>query len=153
MAATRKPEIGPEQAGADHAVVWNDDQTINLFVAVICQREHGPVDVAFTRAHLDAPHDSVRTRRGRDLDAVTVGLLQFGCRGQIDGGGVEPHIYRFDRRRGLDRQQRSGDHDGCGRQATRHSQIKTPARGIALPPGAMASPTVKISKQSHLFQF
>jgi hypothetical protein len=53
----------------------------------------------------------------------------------------------------LNRQQRSGNHDRHGRQATRHSQIKTPARGIALQPGAMASPTVKIVKQSHLSRF
>jgi hypothetical protein len=53
----------------------------------------------------------------------------------------------------LNRQQRSGNHDRHGRQATRHSQIETPARGTALQPGAMASPTVKIVKQSHLSRF
>ena len=145
----RKAKVGPEQARTNHAVVRNDDQAIDLLVAVIGEREHRPVVVAFARAHLDASHDSVWAGRGRHLDAVAVGFLHLGRSGQIDGGGIEPHVHRFHRARGVNRQQRSGDHDRHGRQATRHSQSKTPARGIALQPGALASPTVKICKQSH----
>jgi hypothetical protein len=53
----------------------------------------------------------------------------------------------------LGRQQRSGDRKRHGRQPAFHIQNKTPARGITLQPGALASPTVKIRKQSHPFQF
>ena len=66
----REAEIGPKQAGTDHAVMRHDDQPVDLFVAVIGEREHRPVRAAFARAHLDAAHDAVGARRGGHLDAV-----------------------------------------------------------------------------------
>ena len=52
-----------------------DDQAVDLLVAVVGEREHRPVGAAFARAHLDAAHDAVGAGRGRNLDAVGVGLL------------------------------------------------------------------------------
>ena len=72
----RQAEIGPEQAGADHAVMRHDDQPVDLLVAVVGEREHRPVGVAFARAHLDAAHDAVGAGRGRHLDAVGFGFLR-----------------------------------------------------------------------------
>ena len=69
----RQAEIGPQQAGADHAVMRRDDQPVDLLVGVVGEREHRPVLSAFARAHLDAADDAVGAGRGRDLDAV-------GCR-------------------------------------------------------------------------
>ena len=45
----REPEIGPEQAGADHAVMRHDDQPVDLLVAVVGEREHRPIGAAFAR--------------------------------------------------------------------------------------------------------
>ena len=151
----RQAEIGPDQAGADHAVMRHDDQPVDLLVAVVGEREHRPVGVALARAHLDAAHDAVGAGRGRDLDAVAVGLLPFGGGGEIDGRGIEPHVHGFDGARGRRRQQRGGERERnrYGRHATCHGQTKTPGRGSALQPADPARPTVKICKQFHPAQF
>ena len=78
-------EIGPEQAGADHAIMRRDEQPVDLLVAVVGEREHRPVGAALARAHLDAAHDAVGARRGRDLDAVGFGLLPLDGVGEVDG--------------------------------------------------------------------
>ena len=75
----------------------HDDQPVDLLVAVVGERENRPVGVAFACAHLDAANDSIGAGRGRDLDAVAFGLLHFGGGGQIDGGGIEPHVHGFHR--------------------------------------------------------
>ena len=95
----RQSEIGPEQAGADHAVMRHDDQPVDLLVGIIGEREHRPVGVGFARAHFDAAHDAVGAGRGGDLDAVGFGLLHVGRGGEIDGRDVEPHVDRFERAR------------------------------------------------------
>ena len=66
-----------------------DDQAVDLLVAVIGEREHRPVSSGFARAHLDAADDAVGARRGGNLNAVAVGMLELDRVGQIDGGGVE----------------------------------------------------------------
>ncbi len=81
----RQSEIGPEQAGADHAVMRHDDQPVDLLVGIIGEREHRPVGVGFARAHFDAAHDAVGAGRGGDLDAVGFGFLHVGGGGEIDG--------------------------------------------------------------------
>ena len=131
----RQAEVGPEQAGADHAVMRHDDQPVDLFVAVVGEREHRPVGVALARAHLDAAHDAVGSRRGGDLDAVGLGFEDFGGGGEVDGGGIEPHIDGFDRARRRRRQREQ--HQCSGGQPPCHDQTKTPG----------ASPRAKIRKQ------
>ena len=126
----RQPEVGPEQAGADHAVMRHDDQPVDLLVGIIGEREHRPVGVGFARAHLDAAHDAVGAGRGGNLDAVGIGLLQFGGGGEIDGRDVEPHVHRFDGARGLRRQQRGGERETAVAQRMQ-DQSKTPGRGGA----------------------
>ena len=104
----RQAEVGPEQAGADHAVMRHDDQPVDLLVGIVGEREHRPVVAAFARAHFDAAHDAVGAGRGRNLDAVGFRFLPLGGRGEIDGGNVEPHIDGFDRARRQRRQQHGG---------------------------------------------
>ena len=72
------------------------DQPVDLLVAGIGEREHGPVGACLTRPHLDPAHDAVAAGRGRDLDAVGIGLLPLDRIGQIDGRDVDRHIDRFD---------------------------------------------------------
>ena len=101
----RLAEIGPDQAGADHAVMRHDDQAVDLLVAVIGEREHRPVLAGFAGAHLDPAHDAVGAGRGGDLDAVAFGVLQLDGVGQIDGRGIAAHADGVDRVRG----QRAGE--------------------------------------------
>ena len=91
----RQAEIGPDQPGADHAVMRHDDQAVDLLVAVVGEREHRPVVVAFAGAHLDAADDAVGAGRGRHLDAVVVGALAFDRGGEIDRSGAEPDADGF----------------------------------------------------------
>ncbi len=100
-----EPKVGPEQAGADHAVMRHDDQPVDLLVGIVGERKHRPVRAALARAHLDAADDAVGAGRGGYLDAVAVGFLQLGCRGEIDGGNVDAHVDGFDRARRQARQQ------------------------------------------------
>ena len=81
----RKSEIGPDQAGADHPVVRRHDEPVDLLVAVIGEREHRPVPAGFARAHLDAADDAVGAGRGRNLDAIAVGVLEVDGVGEVDG--------------------------------------------------------------------
>ena len=72
------------------------DQPIDLLVAIIGEREHRPVSSGFARAHLDAADDAVGARRGRNLDAVAVGVLELDRVGEVDGGGVKADIDGLD---------------------------------------------------------
>ena len=78
------PEIGPDQAGADHAVVRRDDQAVDLLVAVVGERENRPIVSGLARAHLDAANDAVGAGRGRNLHAIAVGVLEFDGVGEVD---------------------------------------------------------------------
>ena len=113
----RLAEIGPNQAGADHAVMRYNDQAVDLLVAAIGECEHRPVLAGFAGAHLDAAHDGVSAGRGRHLDAVAVGLLKLGGVDQIDGGGIGAHGDGLDRVRGGKRGKRGADGDGRGTQS------------------------------------
>ena len=68
------------------------DQPVDLFVAVIRKREHGPIIAVLPSAHFDAADDAVGSRRGRNLEAVAFGALALDHRGQIDGGGIAADI-------------------------------------------------------------
>ena len=51
----------------------------------------------FARVHLDAAHDAVRARRGRDLDAVALVGIVLDPAGQVDRLGVRRHAHGFHR--------------------------------------------------------
>ena len=111
MLTTREQaEVGPDQAGADHAVMRHDDQPVDLLVAGIGEREHRPVGVALARAHLHAPHDAVGPGRGRNQDAVAVGAMALDGVGQVDGGGVGAHVDGLDRVCGREADHNHGQH-------------------------------------------
>ena len=125
----RQAEVGPEQAGADHAVMRRDDQAVDLLVAVIGEREHRPVGAGFAGAHLDAAHDAVGAGRGRNLHAIAVGVLKFDGVGEIDGefarltlGG---NVDGFDRMRGRhpDRSRPKQRQYAQGRGGTKRCQM------------------------------
>ncbi len=78
----------------------HDDQALDLLVAGIGQREHGPIGVALARAHVHAPDDAVGPRRGRDQQAVGLGAMALGGVGKIDRRGVGAYTDGLDRARG-----------------------------------------------------
>ena len=128
----RQPEVGPEQAGADHAVVRHDDQPVDLLVAVVGEREHRPVVAGLARAHLDAADDAVRAGRGRDLDAIAFGLRALDRVGEIDRGGVDAHVDRLDRARAINAK-RDAEQD----RNRKHGALETQTRNLrlsAIPP-------------------
>src|SRR3954452_10228874 len=61
-----------------------DDQTVELVVGVVGEREHHPVLAAFAGADLDAANDAVGAGRGGNLDAVGVAALMVEHRGEVD---------------------------------------------------------------------
>ena len=142
----REAEIGPDQSGADHPVMRRDDQPVDLLVAVIGEREYRPVLAGFAGAHLDAAHDAVGAGRGRNLDAIAVGVLQVDGVGEIDRRGIGAHIDGVDRVRGgnadngHDRQSDNGTaaqpcgaqkcqqtpSEAGGRRRSRHDDHKSP---------------------------
>src|SRR6185312_17267084 len=71
--------------------------------------------------HLDAANNAVGAGRGRDLDAVGVGLLDFGGGGEVDGRRIEAHIDGFDGMRG-----RAGDHGGRERDQAGQGRHNSP---------------------------
>ena len=75
----------------------SDDQAVDLFVAVVGEREHRPIAASFARAHLDAANDAVGAGCGRDLQAVAVGVLEVDGIGEVDGGGIDADIDGLDR--------------------------------------------------------
>ena len=81
-------EIGPEHAGADHAIMRSHDQAVELVVGVVGERKHHPVLAAFAGPDLDAADDAVGAGRGGDLDAVGLALLMVENRGQVDRGRI-----------------------------------------------------------------
>jgi len=79
--------------------------------------------------------------------------LQFGGGGEIDGGGIEPHIHRFDGARGGRSPQRGGEREHGDKRAAERDQSRTPGRGNANHAADPASPAVKICKQIHSARF
>ncbi len=89
MVAMREvPRSGHSRPDDDQAIVRGDDQTIELVVGVVGEREHHPVLAAFAGADLDAADDAVGSWRGRNLDAVAVGALLFQNTREVDGRRV-----------------------------------------------------------------
>ncbi len=127
----------------------HDDQPVDLLVAVVGERKHRPIAVAFAGAHFDAANNSIRARRGRNLDAIAFGFLDFGGCGQIDGGRIETHVDGIHRTGGGDCKERNSK--GCRQrcQATRHGRAKSPFQGCRFCSAAAASLAVEICKQSH----
>ena len=97
----RGAEVGPEEAGADEPEMRRDEQAVDLLVAVVGEREDDPVRAAdaFLRAHLDAAHDAVGARRGRNLDAVVRLVEELDRAGEVERPPVERHRDRFERAR------------------------------------------------------
>ncbi len=106
----RAAEIGPEHAGADHAVMRHDDEALDLLVAGIGEREHRPVGVALARAHVHAADDAIGSGRGGDQEPVGVGAVAFGCVGEIDRGCVGAHVDGLDGARGREADHHDGQH-------------------------------------------
>ncbi len=91
-----------------------DDETVELIVGIIGEREDHPVGVALARAHLDAAHDAVGALRGGDLNAIHFGLLSLDRIGQIDGGRIRTHADGVQRMRGRTaREDGKAEREGC----------------------------------------
>ncbi len=142
----RQAEVGPQQAGADHAVMRHDDQPVDLLVAGIGEREHRPVGVAFARAHVHAAHDAVGAGRGRHLDAVVFGALALDGGGEVDRGGVGAHVDGLDARAGRSAEQRRRSGIAAERQARRKPKRRPPARRSIAANPAHCRPGVKSLK-------
>ena len=76
-----------------------DQQTFDLLVRVVGQREDDPIGLgaALLGSDLDTPHDAVRAGRGRDLDAVTLAGEPLDDGREVDRRAVERHPHSFDR--------------------------------------------------------
>ena len=96
----RLPQIRPKQTGAHHPVMRRHDEPVDLLIAVVGEREDGPVGVGLARAHLDAAHDPIRTRCRRNLDAIAVGVLKLDGAGEVDGRTFGGNVDRFNSSRG-----------------------------------------------------
>jgi len=77
-----------------------DDQTVELVVGVVGEREHHPVLAAFAGADLDAANDAVGAWRGRYLDAIGVAVLMFEHAGEVDRRRVAADADSVKRARG-----------------------------------------------------
>ena len=65
-----------------------NDQTVELVVGIVSEREHYPVLTAFAGTDFDAADDAVGAWRGGDLNAISVTALMIEYRGEVDGGRV-----------------------------------------------------------------
>src|SRR3982074_615187 len=79
----RQSKIGPQQPRRHDAVMRCNDQTIELVVGVVGEREHHPELSAFAGAHFDAANDAVGAGCGGNLDAVGVAALMIEHRGEV----------------------------------------------------------------------
>ena len=104
-----------------------DDQPVDLLVAVIGEREHRPIRSGFARAHFDAADNAVIARRGGNLDAVAVGVLDLDRVGQIDGRGIGADIDGFD---GLSRRHAEQRYEGERQQGACHSTRRRGKRNL-----------------------
>jgi hypothetical protein len=105
--------------------VRHDDQALDLLVAGIGEREHGPIGVALSRAHVHAPNDPIGSGRGRNQQAVGFGAMALDGIGQVDRLRVGADINSLDRARGRqrrhDRDERRG-HKGADEMQPTSSQ-------------------------------
>ncbi len=73
-----------------------NDQTVDLLFAIVGERKHRPVVAGLAAAHLDAADNAVGAGRGRNLDTVIVGALQFDGVGEINRRRIATHIDGLD---------------------------------------------------------
>ena len=90
------------------------EQALDLLVGVVGEGEDDPVRLgaALFGADLDAPDDAVGTRRGRDLQAVTLAGEPLHHRSEVDGRAVQRHPHGLYGTSGPERgkaEQRDGD--------------------------------------------
>ena len=78
-----------------------NDQTIELVVGVVREREYRPVLSAFAGANLDAADDAVGAGRGGDLNSVSIAALVIEDGGEVDCGRVAADADGVDRARRL----------------------------------------------------
>ena len=117
-----------------------DDQTIELVVGVVGEREHHPVLAAFAGADLDAANDAVGAGCRGNLNAVSFAALMIEHRGEVDRGRVTADADRVDgarRRRGGNNHeaQREGrkapDQTQCQFSAVNHISGRSEPPGVA----------------------
>ncbi len=89
------------------------NQPLELLIAGIGEREHGPIGVAFPGAHVHALHDPVRAGSGGHQQAIRVGTVAFDRSREVEGGGILRHIDGLDRTRSGSRHEQ---HDRENRQ-------------------------------------
>ncbi len=87
----RGAEVGPEEARSGEPEMRRDQQPIDLFVAVVGEREDRPVRAAatFLGANLDTADDAVEAGRGRHLDAVVLFPVDLDLWRKVEGSSVE----------------------------------------------------------------
>ena len=111
----------------------HDEQPVDLLVGRVGEREDDPVRRAFgvLRRHLDAPHDAVRARRGRNLDAVAGWFVKRSNDGaEVDGAG------RRLQRNGVERERRGRHEDGGDDEE--NARESEPARNAPPPERSVA---------------
>ena len=97
----------PLRASAKRGSIGHDpvmrcnDQSIELVVSVVRERENHPVLSAFASADLDPANNAVGTGSGGNLDTVGFAALVVEHSGQIDGGRVAADADGVDRTRRL----------------------------------------------------
>jgi hypothetical protein len=112
-----RPEVRQEQSRSDHAVMRHHDKPVDLLVAGIGEREHGPVGRTLACRLLHAAHDAVGAGRRRHRDGIAVGLDQFGDAGEVDRGHVGADVHRLNGMAG--RRAKDGGQQQCRECAVR----------------------------------
>ena len=96
---------------------------------------------ASQRADLDAPHDAVRARRGRDLHAVPLRAVMLDGVGEVDRVGIGRHADDWTANAG--RREGRGRDKAAGRAAPAASRAR--AGGGASPPVAAAKTQTRLA--------
>ena len=129
-------EIGLKHAGAGQPEKRRHQQTLDLLIALIAQREQaiGRVGALLARQHLDAADDAVLAGRGRQLHAAIGARLDFHHGGQIDGIDVFGDRDDFKRGGGCEGNERERKTHREGKEVTHQGRIY-PAVGffVAVP--------------------
>ncbi len=106
-------EIRPDQPRILQAKMRRDDQSFDLLVGVVGEREHDPARMRarLLGLDLDAARDPVRARRGRNLQPVAFRSVFFDRVGEVDRRSVVRHAHAVHRpgRGGEDDEQQQRD--------------------------------------------
>src|SRR5258705_13794659 len=102
-----------------------NDQTIELVVGVVGEREYHPELAAFAGADFDAADDAVGAGCGGNLDAVGVAALMIENCGEVDRGRVTADADGVD---GARRRRGGNNHEAQreGREAPDQAQVSSP---------------------------